>query len=80
MQVIYEPKDRGSEALSRYVKELVDDGNHVVNAVETGYGLVSMKELNSRTQGFMMSSDLELMILTSKLGKEKNSLTSLVVT
>ena len=71
MQVIYEPKDRGSEALSRYVKELVDDGNHVVNAVETGYGLVSMKELNSRTQGFMMSSDLELMILTSKLGKEK---------
>ena len=80
MQVIYEPKDRGSEALSRYVKELVDDGNHVVNTVETGYGLVSMKELNSRTQGFMMSSDLELMILTSKLGKEKNSLTSLVVT
>ena len=51
VQVIYEPKDRGSEALSRYVKELVDDGNHVVNTVETGYGLVSMKELNSRTQG-----------------------------
>merc|ERR1719264_207646 len=36
VQVIYEPKDRESEALSRYVKELVDDGNHVVNAVESG--------------------------------------------
>ena len=39
LQVIYEPKDRESEALSRFVKDLVDDGNDVVNAVETGYGL-----------------------------------------
>lgn len=36
VQVIYEPKDRESEVLSRYLKELVDDGNHIVNAVESG--------------------------------------------
>ena len=42
MQVIYEPKDRESEALSRYVNELVDDRNHIVNAVESGYVLSMM--------------------------------------
>ena len=29
---------RGSKELSRYVQGLLDDGNHVVTAVETGYG------------------------------------------
>ena len=38
VQVVYEPEDRGSEALSRYVEGLVEDGNHVVTAIETGYG------------------------------------------
>jgi len=36
IQVIYETKDAESEALSRYVKELVSDGNHVVTAIDTG--------------------------------------------
>ena len=50
MQVIYERKDRESEALSRYVKELVDDGNHVVNAVETGYGFFVSNLTTESTQ------------------------------
>ena len=36
IQVIYETEDVRSDALSRYVKELVSDGNHVVTAIDTG--------------------------------------------
>ena len=36
VQVVFEAKDREGEALTRYIKELVDDGNHVVSAIETG--------------------------------------------